>query len=207
MLLDVMVDIPTIFELSDIMNTWTPSPKKEAERTRLTRACLDVRDRAIEWYSFFGDESVLSRPSEENPDAPHVYDARDLTKTHIMTLYWALIIIITFAWRDLVEPDQPYPDGVDPDDCCRKIAKTIDLFVRRETGLFRVHLTSFVLSVSLIHLSTRSPDEMAEPRQTFVRYLNSPECAMMKQFLTSLEGDRIKPFHGPLLPPANKGNA
>jgi hypothetical protein len=188
LLLDILVDVPTLFEAIDIISHCEDPVQRANCLERLYLEYVSLEKRLDQWHKMFS--SVLIR-LERNIFVQDVVVPQILAAGHISTLYWATCIIVygMVAKPLMLEGYGEKSFGgkyVDPGVFCQNILKVTPLFLHYSTGMFRVHLATPPLSIVMIYLCSLPPEEMKEDKAILSGYLKDPSCSTMRKFLASM---------------------
>lgn len=197
LLLDVLVDVPTIFEAMDIMSRCEDSKLKANYKERLYKEYVLLERRLRLWHKRFSPVLDIFEKSFIIQDG---VKPQSLAAAHVLTLYWATCVIIYgLVGKVLMAQgcEEELFEGkyVDPGTFCQDILKIIPLFLHCSTGIFRVHLATPPISVSMIYLYSLPPEEMKEEKALLLRYLQDPSCATMRKFLGSMNPQESTKIH------------
>ncbi|CRL18413.1 unnamed protein product [Penicillium camemberti] len=183
LLVDILLEIPSIYEGVDNMNLQPDSPAKLRQRFNLQEMVFTVIERLNNWRSNFAVAVACIGP---NWQFPSNMATNEIADAHIMTLYWASSIIAYGVCRAISDGEFDAV-GIDPDDCCRSIIRCIPSFLHPSTGVFRQHLVPFPLIVAARHLKSIQPPKLQE-ESDYVRSLcENPQFTPMHQFMSSIQ--------------------
>lgn len=190
MLLDVLVDIPSIYENMDIMASREESDEKENSRRSLTEECLALDKTLSKWNDEYGTESSTSLLSAEG------FPADRICSLFGMNLYWSTCVLVNAMLHDLAGIEKIARGHSDSNTCSGNIIMAVSQLFHPGVGIFRVHLITFPLGVALRHLVTTGPGEMVAEKVMFVECLKKPECSTIYRFLSALEPEHLKRLFG-----------
>lgn len=183
LLVDILLEIPSLYEGIDNMNLQPDSPAKFRQRFNLQAMVFTVIKRLDNWSSRFAVTLACIGPKWQFPSNMATDEIAD---AHIMTLYWASSIIAYGVCR-AISNGECDAVGVNPDNCCRSIIRCIPSFLHPSTGVFRQHLVPFPLIVAARHLKSIQPPKLQE-EGNYVRSLcENSEFTPMHQFMSSLQ--------------------
>lgn len=183
LLVDILLEIPSIYEGVDNMNLQPDSSAKLRQRFHLQEMVFTVIERLYNWRSNFAVAVACIGPKWQFPSNMATNEIAD---AHIMTLYWASIII-AYGVRRAISNGECDAVGADSDDCCRSIIRCIPSFLHPSTGVFRQHLVPFPLIVAARHLKSIQPPKLQE-ESDYVRSLcENPQFTPMHQFMSSIQ--------------------
>lgn len=192
LLLDILVDIPTLFEALDTMPHCKDPKQKAGCQEWLYMEYVSLEKRLARWHARFSSDFVTY---EENSTVQDAVMPQMLAAAHLSTLYWATCVILYGMVGKvlMVKHGEKRVRGryVDPEFFCQDILKVIPLFLHFSTGIFRVHLATPPISVATIYLSSLPPDEMKEEKVTLAGYLRDPSCSTIRKFLASMHPQEI----------------
>lgn len=201
-LIDILIDIPTLFEGLDNMLAINDPVQREQLRQRVWKGYLQLDRLLVDWHEKCAPTEDMSPWHLDGTKIPQTITPSDLVAAHLITLYWTTCIILYGLVRDVLlssKTDSPrlLPPGdgestdKDPNTACRKLIKTLPIFFHPDTGTFRVHLATFPMSVALIHLSLAvKPEDMLEERGIFDWCLQKPECLTIRRFIASMRPEK-----------------
>ena len=200
LLLDIIIDIPAIYEAIDAINSWPDDDvggqsqyggKKEAARQMTRNGITAIITRLLEWNNAHAMATVP--PSLDDPP-PEAATPEQFLAVHVMTLFWAICIRVYNHECSILRPDRgEFPDPrIDPDECCRGIVNTIRIFVQPSTGICRQHFTVFPMSTAVHHLIDIGPERMTRERASLWADLNRPHCMLIKRFILNMEPPRYR---------------
>lgn len=183
LLVDILLEIPSIYEGVDNMNLQPDSPAKLRQRFNLQEMVFTVIERLYNWRSNFAVAVACIGPKWQFPSNMATNEIAD---AHIMTLYWASSIIAYGVYRTISDGEFDAVSA-DSDDCCRSIIRCIPSFLHPSTGVFRQHLVPFPLIVAARHLKSIQPPKLQE-ESDYVRSLcENPQFTPMHQFMSSIQ--------------------
>jgi hypothetical protein len=183
-LLDVLVEIPTLMEESDILNSYDEPGKKDHHRKKLIGKCWFYDKQLREWYKKVSPDNVL-RPF--NTEESTLIDPMDLASAYLMTLYWTTCILLYDVMHAIVCPSTQLPERASIKPYCQKIFRTVPIFFHPAVGTYRTHLATFPLSLAILHLSAFEPEERILEQRFLEEYFQRPEGMALGNFLRSLE--------------------
>lgn len=209
-LVDILLDIPTLFEAIDIMTSNNSPPQKENLRRQVWRGYLRLDQLLVDWHTNCAPPEAMSPWHLDGVNIPQSITPDDLVGAHLMTLYWSTCILLYGFVRDVLllpsktggSPPLPSPGSADdastdeknPSTSCRNLIRTLPLFFHPDAGTFRVHLATFPMSVASVHLNLAAgPREMLEERETFEWCLRKPDCATIRKFMASMRPEKTIP--------------
>jgi hypothetical protein len=186
-LLDILVDVPTLFEAIDIASHCKDPNQKADYQERLYMEYVFLEKRLTHWAREFASVLITH---ENNALAQDVIMPQILAAAHVSTLYWVTCIIVYgFVGKVLMAGygEEPFKGiYVDPGIFCQDILRIIPLFLHFSTGIFRVHLATPPLSVVMIYLGSLPSGEMEKEKAMLAGYLRDPSCSSMRKFIASM---------------------
>lgn len=168
--------------------------KHKLENWKLIRhEYLQLESKLAQWHRMFGDIILLPEQYKKIPVAATTHI---LATAHMSTLYWtACVIIYGMIGKILVENGRhDLLEGryTDPSLFCTRILEITSLFMDPTVGLFRAHLITFPMSVTMIYLASLPPEDRLENTALFVKCLHNKSCATTRKFLLSLMPQNFK---------------
>ena len=202
LLLDIIIDVPAIYEAMDSVNSWPDEEdddgtgkrgpgkgRKETARLMIRSGLTAVITRLQAWHDAHAMRTIP--PSLSHPP-PAAATPEQFLAGHVMTLFWATCIRLHNHERLLLLPGE-FPDPrIDPDECCRSIVNVIRVFVQPSAGICRQHFTVYPMSTAMQHLIDVGPNRMVEERKSLWADLNRPHCVLIKRFLLNMEPPRYR---------------
>ncbi|CAI7639124.1 unnamed protein product [Penicillium crustosum] len=183
LLVDILLEIPSIYEGVDNMNLLPDSPAKLRQRFDLQEMVFTIIERLQNWRSNFAVAVASIGPKWQ---FPRNMATNEIANAHIMTLYWASSII-AYGICHTISDGEFDAVCLDPDGCCRSIIRCIPSFLHPSTGVFRQHLVPFPLIVAARHLKSVQPQKLQE-ESDYVRSLcENPQFTPMHQFISSIQ--------------------
>ncbi|PTU23858.1 hypothetical protein P175DRAFT_0527312 [Aspergillus ochraceoroseus IBT 24754] len=179
-LIDILIDITPVFEDMDIMKSCEHMQQKEALRQQLIARYLDLQQRLVDWNTRFAPDF------EPTGECPEVILPSKLAAAHLSTLLWSTQLVVAININLLLHTSENSLVAMDLDRLCGNIVKTIPFFCHPSVGLFRVHLTTYPLSVALQYICDVGAGRMVAERRLLVDCLDNPACVGMRQFITSM---------------------
>ncbi|CAI7567256.1 unnamed protein product [Penicillium glandicola] len=183
LLIDILLEVPSLFEDIDNMNLQPDCPAKLRQRFNLQETTFNVIEKLDNWRLNFAVTVACVGPKWQFPNNMTTTDIAD---AHIMTLYWASSILAYGVFHTISDGECDAV-GVDPDDCCRSIIRCVPSFLHPSTGAFRQHLVPFPLIVAALHLKSIEPTKLQE-ESDYVRSLcENSKFTSMHQFISSMQ--------------------
>ncbi|CRG91336.1 hypothetical protein PISL3812_08384 [Talaromyces islandicus] len=188
LLLDILVDVPTLFEAIDIMSHCKDAIQKADYLECLYLEYVSLEKRLRMWHRKFSPVLIIL---ERNIIVQDVVVPQILAAGHVSTLYWATCIIV-YGIVAISLMAEGYGEEcfrgkyINPAIFCQNILRIIPLFLHYSTGIFRVHLATPPLSIAMIYLCSLHPEEMKEEKAMLSGYLQDPLCSTMRKFLASM---------------------
>lgn len=182
LLIDILVDLPGLCQAIDDLGLQTDAISQSELRTSLRERSLGMIGRIVSWKTTFSRPTMLSRPGEDLPEA---ISSHEIANSHLMTFFWAISLNV---YRQIL----PLLDAVtvsarlNPDECCRRIIRSIPLLLHPSIGTFRQHLVPFpVISASAYLVDCKSLCLESE-RNWLALLLQRRELAAMRPFISSM---------------------
>lgn len=197
-LLDIIIDVPAIYEAIDVIRTWPDDDdadatkgRKETARLMIRRGLTAVITRLLAWHAVHAMPTIP--PSLDHPP-PEAATPEQFLAGHVMTLFWATCIRLQYHERLMNRPDlgETVDPRIDPDALCRAIVNVIRVFVQPSAGICRQHFTIYPMSTALQHLIDVGPGRMVQERENLWADLNRPHCILIKKFLLNMEPPRYR---------------
>ncbi|KAL4882204.1 hypothetical protein BJY04DRAFT_217529 [Aspergillus karnatakaensis] len=190
-LLDMLVDIPGLFENIDLMKACTDSSVQEISRQKILDSFLRIHQDLITWH-------LLRAPDYEPVSkTPETFSPEQVAGAHLMTTFWATFIIVTSNIRALwtfKSEEGEFEPIFDLDTCCAGIIRTLPLFAHPDLGLFRTHLTTYPMIVAVYYINAAGLDRLVEERKILADCLESPALAGVRQFVSNVKDDGLPAF-------------
>lgn len=191
-ILDILAEVPSLFEVIDIMKSCESSHQKSKYRDGIRNGYLELEMSLTQWRKTFS--RVLIHQGKEYANT-EIITPRLLATTHISTLYWtACLVIYTMIGNVLLEEEEEDLDGryIDPGIYCKKILEVVPVFFNPAAGIFRIHLVTFPMSIVMIYLASMPPRSMIEERNLFAKYLRHPACWSIRKLLASTQAENYE---------------
>jgi hypothetical protein len=183
-LIDILVDMPTLREDLDTLNCCDDPSQRASLRKKLIEDCWRHDKRLAEWYKTM---PPASEDSFRVRDANESLKPEDLAEAHITTLYWSICLILYREIPGIIGSDVVLPDRMNARAYCRKIIKTLPIFLHPSVGTFRTHILTFPMHLALRYIQDFVPkEEMVEERELLASYLERPEITSIGKFMGSL---------------------
>lgn len=190
LLLDILVEVPTLFEAIDVMSYCTDPIQRADYQERLCMEYASLEKRLSLWYERFFPASIAD---ENNTLVQDTVMPQVLAAAHLSTLYWATCVIVygmvgkvlMTGYREEFFRER----YVDPAIFCQEILRIIPLFLHYSTGIFRVHLATPPLSIMKIYLTNFRQGDMKKEKAMLARYLQDPSCLTMRNFMANMDPD------------------
>lgn len=201
-LLDILVDIPSLFKELDIMGSYSNPSEEERLKRRIWKGYLRLDRLLVDWHATHAPSEAMSPWHLDGVEIPQSITPVGLAAAHLMTLYWTTSIVLYSLVRDVFlsatsNSNRPPPQeddrsaDNDPSISCRNLIRTIPIFFHPDAGTYRIHLATFPISVALVYLSRMvKPGEMLVERELFDSCLRKPECATIRRFLASMRPEK-----------------
>lgn len=187
LLLDILVDVPTLFEVLAIMSHCEDPNKKAEYQEWLYMEYVSLEKSLSRWHTRFSSHLMTY---EKNATVQDVVMPQILATAHVSTLYWTTCTIVYGMVGKVLMADygeEPFRGRyVDAGIFCQDTLKAIPLFLHFSTGIFRVHLATPPISVTMIYLGSLPPEEMKKEKAMLAKYLQDPSCSTIRKFLASM---------------------
>ncbi|KAL4902563.1 hypothetical protein BDW74DRAFT_180668 [Aspergillus multicolor] len=184
-LMDILVDLTGLFEELDNMNVLPKSDifEREFARQSLLDGFLQIHQDLLTWQ-------LLHAPDFEPLDeVPYSLLPRHIAGAHLMTTFWASVIVITSNIQALCVSDEEFDPTFDLDACCANMIRTFPLFIHPSLGLFRTHVAPFPFTVALHYLCAAGPQKLVEERRIFADCLYDPALSGVQQFISNMKDE------------------
>ncbi|KAH8703605.1 hypothetical protein BGW36DRAFT_423160 [Talaromyces proteolyticus] len=188
LLVDILVDVPSMFEAIDVMMVCKEPTRKAQLCKRLRDHYLSLERSLVQWHTDFSPALINI---DNETQITEVITPQMLATAHLSTLYWTTCIIIYGMVGRLLFQNDDYDvlkqRYIDPGIFCRNILKIVPVFFDPSTGIFRVHLVTFPMTVVMMHLATLPSEQMMQEKALLAKYLQNPACVTIRKFVASLE--------------------
>ncbi|KAH8670100.1 hypothetical protein BGZ60DRAFT_375305 [Tricladium varicosporioides] len=191
-LTDILVDIPSLLEDFDIMDSCIYPEKKEAQRQVLFDTCWALINQLTEWHN---NHSSLLSSKLPDPGTTEYITTSDLVTTHLLTQYWTLCLIISKTLLELAPPPHqpshlksphfPPPTNRHPATYARLIIHAVHIFLHPSVGTFRWHLVSFPVSWVVRYMNSDSVqgEEMRAEREMLEGLFRKKEAWTLRRWV------------------------
>lgn len=199
-LLDILGDVPSLFEDMDKASSSrqegldSSNTKTKYQSHRLYDELLRIQTSLAQWNEDYS--SCLLTISDEQDDTGQdvVINPRSLATAHISTLYWSICIVLHGIMGKALAAATGRKESSSSNEkslinlqvLCQQILKIIPVFLHPKTGIFRVHLATFPLSVVKMYLAMSPPKSMMEERALLTKHLQDPACSTMRKLMASM---------------------
>ncbi|KAL4878812.1 hypothetical protein BJY04DRAFT_195122 [Aspergillus karnatakaensis] len=187
-LFDVLLDLTGLFEDLDLMKICPNPGKKELAKKHIIDRFFQLHQDLLAW------EILYSPPYEPPLQPPETVRPQEIAGAHLMTTYWASVIIVASNLQSLVGPDNELELGVDLDLFCSKLIRSSRLFVHPSLGLFRTHITTYPMTVAIHYICAAGPKRLVEERRLLADCLYDPALSGVRQFIVSMKDDQPLEF-------------
>ncbi len=155
-LIDILVDIPAVLERLDELQVETNPEKKRRGQEALLQACWKYDRDLLAWFASFGSGTVASDVDYELNADPSL---QDIANAHTMNLYWTTCLILYNVMRRAADSQTELPVRVDPWICCRHIARSLPIFLRKSSGWWGLLIVLFPVGMALRFLAAEKDSE------------------------------------------------
>jgi ElaB/YqjD/DUF883 family membrane-anchored ribosome-binding protein len=190
-LLDILTEIPTLLEESDILlrsSSDETQEEKEHRRRRLIDHCWLCDERLTKWHETM---TVYTRKDSQpfnNARESILIDTLELGSVHLMTLYWSTCVLLYHVLRQTIGPDTQLPQRVDDIKAyCRKIVRALPIFFHPAVGAFRAYLSTFPLYIVISHLDVFTEAERKVELKLLEDCYDTAEGMTIGRFMKSIE--------------------
>ncbi|KAL4802932.1 hypothetical protein BDV18DRAFT_145871 [Aspergillus unguis] len=187
-LFDILLDLCGYFEDLDTMKSLKDPYERELSRQLVLDGLLQLHQDLLAWQLLHAPDF---EPISKVPD--HLL-AHQIAGAHLMTSFWASVIIITSNIQALVQPDEEFDPVFDLDACCADLVRTLPLFAHPNLGLFRQHLTTYPVTVAIHYICAAGPRRLVEERRILADCLYDPALAGVRQFISHMKEDSPEEF-------------
>lgn len=189
-LLDILVDIPTLMEEFDLLQSCSnKSPELISRRQRLIDHCWLCDKRLNHWYANLTLYKIAKPLDKEEP---FMIEEIDLGSVHLMTLYWSTCVMLYNILHEALDRNLQLPERTDLKPYCRNIVKAMPVFFNPAVGTLRAYLASFPLYVVMMHLYTFDPEDREVEKMLLEDCFDRPEGIGIGKFLKSVELEALK---------------
>ncbi|CRG86047.1 hypothetical protein PISL3812_03050 [Talaromyces islandicus] len=162
-LLDILTEIPTLLEESDILSRSSSDEtqeEKDRRRQRLIQHCWLCDKHLTRWHEAMTVHTRKHSRPFNNARQSILIDTTELGSAHLMTLYWSTCVLLYRVLRQAVGPDIQLPKRVnDIKGYCQKIVRALPIFFHPAVGAFRAYLSTFPMYIVISHLYVFGEDE------------------------------------------------
>ncbi|PCH05675.1 Hypothetical protein PENO1_021080 [Penicillium occitanis (nom. inval.)] len=187
--LDILAEVPSLFESIDAMKSCGSPDQKAKFRDVIRNGYFKLHMCLTEWRKTFS--RVIIHDGKEYARTK-IITPQLLATTNISTLYWtACLVVYAMIGEVLLEEEGEDLDGrcIEPGIFCRKILEILPVFFNPAAGIFRVHLVTFPVGVVMIYLAGIPPRSMVKERDLFAKYLGHPACWSIRKLLASTQSE------------------
>jgi hypothetical protein len=192
-ILDILVEIPAVFEAIDTYNTTVAVEPLTAEayRQQVVQLCLSLHEKLAQW-SADHNTLVLSASKatamwDMNLPCP-LSSSLDIAWLHVMVLYWIASALIDINLCTILKDDDPRPHNPNPEASCSKIIIALSNLLHPSIGFYRMHLVAVPLGIlaTLLRDPAIQPSILREEMGLLRRCLLHPGCASMSKFASKV---------------------
>ncbi|KAJ5272664.1 hypothetical protein N7478_007789 [Penicillium angulare] len=189
MLVDILLEIPSLYENVDNMNLLPDGKIKSSHRHNIQKMNYVIMTRLENWNTRYAATlpTTYSGPHWQTLSS---VETNSIADAHVMAIYWASSIHAYHIYRTVSDGECDFI-GLDPDDCCRSIIRCVPLFLHPSTGIFRQHLIPFPLMTADRHLNSVQSTKLQAERDYLQALRESPKFAAMHQFISSMQSQIV----------------
>ncbi|KAL5001591.1 hypothetical protein BDV10DRAFT_182156 [Aspergillus recurvatus] len=185
-LMDILLDLTGLFEGLDNMKATLDSDLFEKEVS-----CQKILDGFVQLHQDLITWQVLHAPDfEPLAQVPDILPPRHIAGAHLMTTFWASVIIIVSNIQALCAFDSIF----DLDACCANMIRTFPIFIHPSLGLFRTHLTTYPFTVAIHYICAAGPQRLVDERRILVDCLYDPALSGVRQFISNMKDEMPEEF-------------
>jgi len=189
LLVDVLVDIPTLLEDLDAAKACLDSENRKILHLGVTQQCWTLDERLVEWRTHLGiTDPVYTLYIDQLSFSMDLVAA-----SQILCLYWAICIVVYRTLHSVADPDTHLPGRTDPRIYCRRIAEAIPVLLHPLSGSYGVHMVGFPIAVALRYLNgvdghvTQADPE--EKQMILNVFRNSGHGKLVEGFVSSIQAN------------------
>ncbi|KAL4957814.1 hypothetical protein BDW69DRAFT_205523 [Aspergillus filifer] len=183
-LMDILLDLTGMFEEIDTMKATTDIFEKEFSRQNLLDGLCQLQQGLLTWQLLHAPHDFEPVTKKQENVAPH-----DLACAHIMTTFWATVIIVVSNLQAICLPGEDLANIFDLDLCCANIARTFPLFIHPAMGLFRTHITTYPMTVAMHYVCAAGAQRLTEERRILADCLYDPALSGVRQFIGNMKDE------------------
>lgn len=181
--MDIIAELSGIFENLDVMKTCDDPFEKERLKQQIIDGLLQMQQDLVTWQ-------LVYAPDYEIPTKiPEEVSPQQVIGCHLMTFFWATVIIAVSNFQALWEPAQDIDPIFDLDICCGNINRSFFIIIHPAMGIFRTHLTTYPMTVAIHYICEVGPQRLAEERRILADCVCDPAIAHVRQFINSMKDD------------------
>lgn len=174
------MDIPTVLEKLDDLQDETDIEKKRKRQKALLQICWKYDRDLLAWFTSFGPNKVAE-------DFDYEMDAEvsmeDIARAHTLNLYWTTCLILYDVMCRAAVTQTELPARVDPLICCRHIARSLPIFLKKSSGWWGLSVVLFPVGMALRFLAAEKNSEEYSRIRSFINH--ETEGFHLSQFLSS----------------------
>ena len=156
---------------------------KERLKQQIIDSLLQMQQDLATWQ-------VVHAPDYEIPaKVPEEVSPQQVIGCHLMTFFWATVIVVVSNFQALWKPAQQIDPIFDLDICCGNIIRSFYIMIHPAMGIFRTHLTIYPMTVVIDYIREVGPQRLLEERRILADCLCNPALAHVRQFINSLKDD------------------
>lgn len=187
-LFDTILDLAGSFEDLDSMKSRIDPYERELSRQLVLDGFLQLHQELITW-------ELLHAPDfEPFSSVPDSLLAHHIAGAHLMTSFWATVLIVSSNIKALIRPGEEFDPIFDLDLCCANMIRTFPIFVHPSLGLFRTHVTTYPFTVAVHYICAVGPRRLVEERRILADCLYNPALAGVRQFMSNMKEERPEEF-------------
>lgn len=209
LLLDVVVDVPELLEISDALAI---SPTLEGFRN-LIKLYNAVDKGLTAWY---GGAAPLARLEDLFQRGLETASAGDYAVVEIMTIYWTMCLLTYVALHQSLKRCSGIPgtetsmdhvdmsSRIDPRQYCKRITEVVGIFFQPSAGIMYSKSAAFPMGVAMGYLMYTDGLGSEDAKKLLELFSTSPRGNTMGKFIKGSVSEWGSDFGGPR-PPVSKG--
>ncbi|UKZ82882.1 hypothetical protein TrVFT333_010682 [Trichoderma virens FT-333] len=177
-LVDILVDIPIVLEKWDDLQGETNPGEKQKLQEALLQTCWKYDRDLLAWFTSFGPVKVA-----EDFDYNAQISTKDIARAHTLNLYWTTCLILYNVMCRAAVSQTELPARIDPLICCRHIARSLPIFLKKSSGWWGLSVALFPMGMALRFLATKKDSEEYSRIRCFIDH--ETQGFHLSQFLSS----------------------
>lgn len=183
LLIDIVVELPGLCEGIDSLNSLGKSSAAPRLRAILCRRAFEMIKKLAIWEATFS-KSTSFLEINNTVTLPETIPGHDLANCHLMTYFWGISLNVYGQIVSIL--DHADASQLNPEECCRRIIRSIPLLLHPSVGIFRQHLVPFpIISCCAYMTGSKSPPLQPE-RELLASFFQKGYFVAMHQFMKSM---------------------